>query len=71
MFTDWAVILRDCRLLLFQQLDALRKSQVRWHGMEIAVDLGRLDIDALEQKILPVNARSMRAIVQLSSLTSA
>jgi hypothetical protein len=34
------LILGNCRLLLFQKFDALGKSQIRWHGMEITVDLG-------------------------------
>ena len=46
------LILRDCRLLFLQQLNALGKRQVRGHRTEIAIDLGGLDIDALEQKDL-------------------
>lgn len=34
------LILRDGGLLLFQQFDALGKSQVCGHGMEVTVDLG-------------------------------
>ena len=34
------LILRNCSLLLFQQFDALGKSQVRRHKMEITIDLG-------------------------------
>ena len=46
------LILCDCALLFFQELNALGESQIRGHGAEITKDLGRLDINPLEQEDL-------------------